>query len=159
MATIYNSDLSKELREGGKLQVTDRMPSELAEKVVPVMEVNPKLLRRVNLLKNANSGGAFTLYAAPSNKDTFITGLSLAFHQIVTDTLTQVSISVTIDGAAIRLFLMPSTTLTINDQYAYLPFPTPIKVDRGTNISITVTGTVTQVWASLIGYQVDNINA
>jgi hypothetical protein len=46
MAQIFNSELKKQLIDGAKLQTSkDVIPSQLADKVVPVMEVNPKLLK------------------------------------------------------------------------------------------------------------------
>ncbi len=44
-AIIYNSDVTKELRDGGKISLRDAIPNQLAEKVVPVMEVNPKFYK------------------------------------------------------------------------------------------------------------------
>jgi hypothetical protein len=43
-AKIYNSNLTKAIVDGAKLQISEGgIPSEIAEKVVPTMEVNPNL--------------------------------------------------------------------------------------------------------------------
>ena len=52
MASIHNSDLTKELIEKAKLQTShDSVPSQIADKVIPTLEVNPNLSRRTKIVQ------------------------------------------------------------------------------------------------------------
>ena len=167
MATIYNSDLSKELREGGKLQVTDRMPSELAEKVVPVMEVNPKLLRRSDFVVTSNktTSGSQSVYTVPVNRDFFITSLCFGFIKDVTcDAATgDITLAASIGGVSGIILRIPILTLTADSKTIVLNFPNGLKIDRGSTISIgtnpTYTAGLMSRSVSIFGYHVDNPNA
>ena len=95
MATIYNSDLFKEMASAGALQqAVDKIPNQLAEKVVPVMEVNPKLFRRINIIKqdDLQNATSSTTYTTPTDKDFFLTNLN--FSYIKTNTATTAAIYV-----------------------------------------------------------------
>ena len=153
MATIYNNDLFEEIRRGAKIQqLRDSIPTQLAEKVVPVMEVNPRLLKRCDKIIFGNSGGSFSL-VVPALKDFYLTALQVAYNEIVTDTLSLIVVTCVQSGVtAQRICLIPTSTLTVAQGHFYYTFPNPIKIDRGTSIAITATGTVTGMWVSAIGY-------
>lgn len=164
MATIHNTDLSKELKEGAKLQqLRDRIPSELADKVVPVMEVNPKLLRRANIVRRSTASNATvaTIYTTPSDKDFYLTGVAIAIIKDATSTSASSYISITIDGASQIFVHIPELTLTAQTGQMALSLPTPIKVDRGTAITINNSTNVANISATgtIVGYTVENINS
>lgn len=141
----------------------DIIPSQLAEKVVPVMEVNPKMLRRCNIVRgqeaaNSTSG---TIYTTPADKDFFMVACQLGVIKDVTSTSTLSTLRATIDGVQQKLLEIPGITLTAQSAVVSLSFPDAIKIDRNTAIVITASTNVAniQTVGTIIGYTVDNINA
>lgn len=141
MATIYNSQLTRELTDAAKIQVSrDKIPNQLAEKVVPVMEVNPKLLRRANIVRSgtATGTGASTIYTTPSNQDFFLTHAELS---IIKDAASDYAtggypLNVTIDGVTRSILIISILTLTAQNQTVGIAFNTPVKLDRGSTIAL-----------------------
>jgi hypothetical protein len=154
----------KELKDGVKLQqLKDVVPNQLADKVIPVMEVNPKLLRRCNLVRsidatNATSG---TIYTVPTDRDFYLVAASISTIKDVTATSVESAITVFIDGVARKLLSIAGITLTTQTLALANSFPDPIKIDRGTNISVTNTTNVGNIKSigGIAGYTVENINA
>jgi len=166
MVTINNSDVIKELRIATQLQQgREATPNNLSSQIVPVIEVNPKLLRTCNLVKtNAASGTSALFYTTPTNQDFYIVALEASFiKDAACDLATGViSVNCTIDGAASQSLLKFSVlTLTAQNQTATISFPTPIKVDRNTTISMSraaTTAGLCYMSGTVIGYLVDNIS-
>lgn len=162
MATIFNSDLTKEITTGAKLQTgRDIIPSQLAEKVVPVMEVNPKLLRRCNILKTATATNATTatIYAVPAGRPFYLTAATLSMIKDATATSTSTRLIVNVDGVSARVLTIEGMTLTADTQTLTINFPFPIKVDAGSNITVTNTTNVANITSTgvIVGYH-DDIN-
>lgn len=70
MAEIHNSDLSKEIIDKAKLQLSfDKLPTQLAEKVVPTLEVNPDISRRRKIIRiNSYDAGNDKYWYVPAGK-------------------------------------------------------------------------------------------
>lgn len=167
-ATIYNSDLTKGLASNAKIQTAkDKVPNELAEKVVPTMETNPELLRKSTILTNiersttTSASPGTTLYTASSTKDTYITALSLSATSSAACDNTIIRIRVTVNNQAVILLALLKETLTLNSQTATLTLTYPLKIDRGTNISLlnVFTAGSSNLNGCVLGYEVDNTQA
>jgi hypothetical protein len=143
MATIHNSEILREVREGGSLQPgADIIPSVLQNTIVPVMEVNPKLLRRITLIKQAGtaSSGAVTVATTATDKETWLVGFSMGLQKDVTcDLSTNVmSLSITpYQSAQVAIFHFPILTLTVQSFSVVTPLPFPIKLTPGSSITIS----------------------
>lgn len=144
MSQINNSDLTKELIQGAKINTSfDSVPNQIAEKVVPVMECNPKLLRRSKTVFRSNTASG-TVLTTSSVKDTFITG----FNAVATNSTaaTTGSFYVTITEAetgAQRLFtfsLPCSNLIDVQEDSIALSLPFPIRLLRGSTIATTCSG-------------------
>lgn len=166
MATIYNSDLTREVRDGAKIQQSrESIPSQLADKIVPVMEVNPKLLRRARSLASLarSTTGTGTVMTASSNKTTILTGLTAGFIKTATcDVATgDINVYTTIGGASVALLRLPVLTLTAQEQNVSIQFSTPIEIDLGATIVFSGTFTAGSLvrTAVVYGYEVDNPNS
>jgi hypothetical protein len=166
MAQIHNTDLIKELKDGGKLQqLRDVIPSQLADKVVPVMEVNPKMLRRTNVMKalaKATSGTS-TIYTTPSDKDFFLTGAVLTLNKDAANDLATGTVNLTVvqDGETKTIIAMPVITLTAQDKTLVCPIIYPAKLDRGSVIAVSGTfgaGVLNRV-GIITGFIIDNAGA
>lgn len=167
MATIYNTELFRELKEGAKLQqLNDVVPSQLADKVVPVMEVNPKLIRRTNILVNANklTTGSATVYTTPTDKEFVLLGVqSSIIKDVACDVATgQIRTVATSDeGIAVYPTALAVIALTVQNQSIFVSFGNGIKLKKGTVIShgATFTAGVMSITTVIIGYVVENVNA
>lgn len=170
-AKIYNSNLTKELIDGARLQVSQgNIPGELAEKVVPTMETNPRLLKYTSFgITNAPSASsASTLAIVPASanagKDFYITSLSLSITKTATCDVAQSvkGISATISGQVVSLLSVAMETLTASSQQASIAYSVPVKIDRGTAINSQVfsftAGTALRSW-TVCGYYEDNVTA
>jgi len=160
MAQINNGELIKGMRDNAKILQNESAPNQLAEKVVPVMETNPLLLRRINIHKLANAANATsaTIYTTPTDRDFYLTSVSLDLIKDVTATSLNSSVNVTVKGGVSQAILvLRTTTLTIETQNAVLLLPIPMLLERGSNITVTNTTNVANVTASAIitGYVVD----
>jgi hypothetical protein len=165
MATIYNSDLTKELKDGIKIQQNrDVIPSQLADKVVPVMEVNPKLFRRSNIcVQNvASNSASATIYTTPTDKDFYLVAVGISVSKDITATSTYSAIELTVDGGGTaNVFNIAGLTLTPQSGAWSWALPVPIRIARGTTIKIVNSTNVGNVrsYGQIVGYTVDNINA
>lgn len=160
MATIYNSDLTKGMIDNAGLQTSrDKAPTQLAEKVVPVMEVNPKLLRRINVCRDASktTTGATTLYTTPSNIDFFLTNLHLSWAADAANDGISAYISFIDEFGVTRYFLFQKITLTATQQTNNIALAFPMKLARGTNIQYggTFAAGTARFEALIAGYTVD----
>jgi len=140
MAQIYNSDLTKELVQGSKLQqARDIIPNQLADKVVPVMEVNPKLLRTTNLFKAGVLSDAVsaTIFTASIDRETYIQDIWFSYKTDVNATATNFNVSAVIDGATQNLVIIRKNNLTAEKDSGFLSFDSPIKIDKGSIVTVT----------------------
>jgi len=155
MATIYNTELLKELRDGIKgQQLTGSFPNKLASAVVPVMEVNPKLLRRTTIIREklvTNTAEA-TIYTTPTNQDFYLTGISMAYIKDATSQSTYQRVLVVTNGATSNIAYLPQITLTAGQANHFISFDKPVKIDRNTNISGGVGNATANISSAIIIY-------
>lgn len=165
MATIYNSELSKEIQEGAKIQSLDEnIPNQLDKLVIPVMEVNPKLLKSSTVLNNTTrttTGSGITLLAAQPNKEVFISGIMVANVQDVVSDNASITITVVINGANRNIYKFLKPTLTISNTFHTINFVPALKIDRNTAITFTASFTAGSCTTefSIFGYFIENPNA
>lgn len=169
-ATIYNSNLTKELIEGAKIQISQgQIPGELAEKVIPVMEVNPKILTPSIILaevtNRTTTATGVTLWSAANNfsssKDVYITGLRVTNTQDATSDNTSIVVQGNFNGVQKNIYIRTKPTLTASSTMDYMEFKTPLKIDRN---SLVVFSCIFSVGTSrtdidLYGFTLDNGNA
>jgi hypothetical protein len=163
MVTIYNSDVSKELREGTKAQTArDVLPSQLAEKVVPVMEVNPKLLKTANIVlsNSRNTTGSLSITLPAVGRKTYISSLTINVIQNATCDIATgfIFVNGTFQGTTATFAALPVITLTALTIEKTISFPTPIELDEGTSITLggTFTAGICLRSISITAYTIDN---
>lgn len=161
MAFIHNTDLTKELKEGAKLQqLRDIVPNQLADKVVPTMETNPKFFRRINIVKKntVTNSTAGTIYTTPSDKDFYLCAINLTVSKDATATSLLSEVRIVVDNLQVFPISIATTTTTTETKQASIVFNNPIKIDRGTNISgINSTANANiSLTVNVLGYTVDN---
>ena len=163
MATINNAQLTKELIEGAKIQLSyDDVPGRLATAVVPTMEVNPKLMRVANVVDGTgeSTSGTITLYTSPEDRDFYLTNAIISFSKDATCDVSTGSLQLKgyMNGVNIRLAELALLTLTAERDSLSVVFPTPLKLDRGSSISIAATfaAGVMRKSGNIIGYTVED---
>lgn len=167
MATIYNSDVKKAMIEGAYLKVgSDSVPEQLGNQVIPVMETNPALLRRVNYIIGATTtaNGNQILVTLDTTKDFYLTGYALSVLKDATSDATgSNNIWVTPDAmnAVGKLKSIPLLTTTAQSYDINVQLTYPIKLKRGSQIyndvsAFTVGNCVRSF--NIMGYYVENSN-
>lgn len=139
---IQKTETIQQLREAARLSISEGFPQELAQQIVPVIEVNPKLLDFPNNFGAAATGtsnAGVTALTTSSVKETYIT--SLTFHLLkdaTCDAATgSLTVNATANGATINLANIQHITLTAADRFLTLSYPVPIRVDKGSTIRST----------------------
>jgi hypothetical protein len=160
MPTNYNSDTTNELVQAGKLQQNnDFIPNQFADKIVPVINVNPKDYRRVNVV-SANTiatAGDCAIYTTPADRDFFLTNLIVHIQADLTCDCANWRCYVQIDGATKNILSIQRITGAASDNTYILNFETPIKIDRGSGIGIAGNKTAGTLYkdGSIAGYTVN----
>ncbi len=165
MVKIYNTSLFNELTEAGRIQTSvDKIPNEFAEKVIPVCEVNPKVLRTLNVVNGANSvaTGNLTAFTTPTDKDFYLDYIALGSDKNVTcDVATgRVYVQVTnYTGQASIICSLPVLTLTAESANIFICFPKSLRLQRNSTIVVagkTFTAGAMAVTVNYGGYIIDN---
>lgn len=164
MATIYNSQLSKELIKAARLQTSkDTIPNQIADKVVPVMEVNPKLLRETNIIRRFGDSTNSTnniLYTTPATgSDFYLTGAILQFDAgVLCDTSTVTLSAILYDSNATTTILdfrcRTAPADGIFKKLIWYNFPHPIRIKRNSTILFSDNGTTANLTkaCTIFGY-------
>jgi len=141
---IQNSSTIRELRTAAGLSISEGFPQGLANQIVPVIELNPKLFRLTNVLRDAASvsTGSTTIFTTSSDKDFFLTNVSLTTEANATADSVFTKMEVIQDGVTRVIALIRKLSLTAHSSSLVLQFNNPLKVDRGTAITITQSFTV-----------------
>jgi hypothetical protein len=160
MVTINNSDLTKELVEGGKIAIAkEQVPTQLADKVVPVMEVNPKLFRRINISASITADG--TVYTTPSNKEFYLTNISLSASNKTASQDSLCTMTVTPKGypATVVCYTNFSTSALndVGDGNMNVNFNVPMLLEKSTNLVLASTN-CSYRRCFIAGYEVFNTN-
>jgi hypothetical protein len=162
MATIFNGDLKRELISAAGIQTArDQVPSQIAEKVVPVIETNPNLFRRINS-HLTSSGAAAGLLTTSTEKDYYLVGCFLDASNKTASQDSIMTITAQIDGMAAtqtiaQINFSTSALIDVGQANTFITYPTPLKIARGTSIAFTKTN-VAVGRASIWGYYVENGN-
>jgi hypothetical protein len=163
MGTIINGQTLSELREAAFLQLQrDRLPVRLAETIVPVVELNPKLLRRVThvLTANRTSTGTTTMRNATPDREFYITSAVISVQGTAATATLDCGLACTVNGSTgdIIAFGQDATAGAVPGREIFLSFAHPIKIDINTAISFRCTYTAGAVngRCQVHGYEVSN---
>ena len=155
MVNINNSDLKKELKIN---IITDAVPTELGKTVVPVMEINPKLLRVCNIIEGTTLIGPTTFYTTPANKDFYLTNAWITLT--AGDGGSTRSITCVLNNVTKTLLNAYATHTWVDDggnsNNSNLNCTTPIKLDRNSAVIATGTSGGGSGAVGIIGYTVED---
>jgi hypothetical protein len=155
MATVNNQDTIREIIKATKLDANiDKVPDSFSSSIVPVIEVNPRLLKTARVLGAASQAttGTVTAVSTSTTDETFVTGIQTSFVKNVTCDIATGSIAIqaVIDGATVMLGRFSVLTLTAERGELPLMFNPPIKVDKNSVINITGAFTAGALMRNLI---------
>lgn len=124
------------------------VPVESGNTIQPVVEVGPKF---TNFLKYGTStlSTTTTAYTTPSDKDFYLTLAQLSYVKDAANDNVIYYINVIVGGLSCRLNIMKAVPATANSDTYSQSFNYPIKIDRGTAISVVgafTAGTQTRCW-------------
>jgi len=132
----YNPSISQRAQ-----RVFNTKGEHLSDDVIPTIQPVIQVAPVARIVRNGNTSatGSLTPYTTPTDKDFYLTAIGLSYSKNVTcDVATgNVQLNITVDGASVAVIALAMQTLTAQDGTAYISFPIPIKVDRGTAITGT----------------------
>lgn len=113
-------------------QFTDEVSGPVA--VIPVTPVS-----RIVKQAGSNVSGNVPVYTTPSDKDFYLTSVTLSYSKNVTCDVANGAyrLSVVIDGVTTYIASIALQTLTADNSNLSLNLSTPVKIDRGTSIATT----------------------
>jgi len=129
-----NTQIINEWRDATKSLLNEPMP-----RPVPVVEVNPKIVKNgIVAHQHQSTTGAFTIYTTPATQDFYLTGLSFSLTKnAACDSATgYIGIFATIGGATQYLASISTITLTAQDKQVSVEFAHPIKIDRSSTLRL-----------------------
>jgi len=133
MVKHYNTSIS----EDAARILNSKQGQFLGDDVTGPVAVVP-ISRYCNIVRRGiATGTSTTIYSTPSDKDFYIVAAELAVIKDSSSTSTVSTITVVIDGVSQPLLSIPSITLTAQNAQVTQSFRNPVKVDRGTNITVT----------------------
>ena len=139
---------------------TDKVPAEIEDRLQLVLDVSPfkNKISNINVSGAATNSTSTTLLTTATDKDTYVTAVSLSIIKDVTATSVFSGINVVINGAVIYLTRIPGITLTVQQDSMSVSFPYPIKLDRGTGITLANSTNVANVssYATVSGFTIDD---
>jgi len=155
MATINNSKIQERIASEAKIQLSvDAVPTQLAEKVVPVLVSNP--LPEIKIEYDAASNTTSSIIMTTSTKKrTFLRGASIAVSKDASATSTYVRVSIIPKGSSSRsiLYLRLETLTAVQGLSTSKDFIFPIELEKGSVISAEAsTGTSSLNFSSIILY-------
>jgi hypothetical protein len=164
MATNNNSELTNELIESIKLQIgKEALISNVNNSIQPVVELNPKLFRKTNMVSNGTASNATTgaLFTTKADRDTFITYITLSTIKDATNTSTYVTVLGYVNDTLVRLCTIACLASTAQSSSITINFPIPIQLQRNKTVSIEQSnGTSAITTHAVVGYyEVLNVKA
>jgi len=142
MAKIYNSEVTKDLANNAGIQQNiDKVPNELAEKIVPTFESNPELFRKCNVIitNTAVNATNATIYTTPKDRDFYLVGASLSVIKDAGSTSTETSINVQTDetNTTQRFLSIIGLSGVAQSETISISLPYPLKLRRNTIQTLT----------------------
>jgi hypothetical protein len=149
--TVQNAEIIKGIVSNTYLNpLKDKIPNQLASKIVPVLSVNPE--RVVNIIKSGSTAGTLVLYTTPANQDFYLTNANLT---TTAGNMVNAALRVIQGGATVDILNVDVGAVLLSPVGVAGNYNTPIKVDRGTNISLVCSAAAG--YATICGYTVNNI--
>jgi len=130
---------------------------EVHDTIIPVYPI----LNNCNIVKSTSAVNATstTIYTTPADKDFYLCGAQISTTKDATSTSTLTAINVYVENVACQILRLQTLTLTAQHFGSSINFNVPIKLTRGTTITITNATNVANIASSgtIYGYTVEVI--
>jgi hypothetical protein len=146
-----NPSISERARRIFNNQTNQEISNEVLDYITPTIEIRPRLNF---FLQDQTSLTTKTIFTTATDKDTYVTNLTLGVIKDVTSTSAFSRLLATVGGVVQALARIPSQTLTPQSEIVSINFNYPLKLDRGTSIQITNSTDVANIScsATIAGY-------
>lgn len=149
---IENQDLLREAATVSRMQQAISNPEfSFSNSIQLVAEVNPKLLRRVDIVRNLSTAAL----SGVSGKRFVITAVSIAYSKSAADNGTSLQCSTTLGGSSRIVARISTQTLTAESRNVFFAFPVPIVCDEGQGVSRAIGGAFTAEAVEVYGYFIE----
>ena len=161
MPTINNAQVIQKLVDELKLYPgKDLIPTELAEKILPVFQINDQEITiktpTANIVRGSGilDNNSDTMFTTPATGKFFLTNVWLQAQDDGSVANGDIKVVLTIDGAVQTIldFRMAGGTADFNENSLALNLQNPILVDQGTNIVASSSTTSLKGRAGIVGY-------
>lgn len=159
MVKIYNPDLFKEIQR--KFNLKGEEISETYDGIMPCVNIKP----RINVVASAtlaDSGAtSASIYSVPSDKDFYVTSVSLSYSKDVNATTTYFAIYANVDGSTKYLAWIATVAGVAEHDSLTLAFPYPIRIDKAGTIGVVVSANVAsfRMAGGITGYYEDTLSS
>lgn len=156
MAKHYNNTLNESANRNFSFK-GESIDPEVIDGIQPVVDMLTSIPCNIVRQSSTVNSASATIYTTPSDKDFYLVGYVFSIIKDATATATNMEIYAYIDGVNRSLCRIVGLTLTPQNDSIAMQFEHPIKVDRGTNISIINNTAVANlsVSANIFGYTVE----
>jgi len=138
MVDIQSKEVIDKISDELKVQPAMEIPRALAKDIQLVYEVNPTPLIQT-ISSTVSDGTAITIFTTSAVKDTFMVGLSLSVAKdvLATSLFSRITARPFGQAANLEFIRIRYEPVTVGDFIESLSFPHPIKLARGSPISLT----------------------
>jgi len=151
-----NSELLKEVQNATKIQTMQGLGRTISNQIVPVIEVNPKIVKTgLTAVMTSLNTATTTLLTTPTNQDVYICSASLSVQKDAESTSTGVYLTCQTNGVNQQFLWIAGLASTAMSGQTNMTFPHPIKVDRNTSIHLKSSASAAVTAAASINYFVD----
>ncbi len=127
------------------------LKAESISDVMPMIQPTVEIKPRLNIIKSVVTDQ--TIYTTPTDKDFYLTNTYISMCKAAGDTGSAISINAFIDGVATLILSIGGITGTVDYQSVAENYGQDgIKIDKGTIINLSITGTYTSKRALIKGY-------
>ncbi len=137
---IQNPRATEVIREEAGLTLSEGFPQTLSSNIIPIIDMTPSFHAVVNIANTASSTttGAITILNPVNEGDLYITGAHIALVKDAACDMAsgRVTLAATINGVVRSILSIPVLTLTAQQQSLSISFVRPIKVDKGTSVTL-----------------------
>ena len=159
MVDIQSKEVIDKISDELKIQPSMEIPRELGKNIQLNYDVNPlRFVNEINIINRTTTASAATVFTTPSDRDFFLTGVTLANVSDATADNTTIALNITLEsGVVVSIILLRKLTTTAFDKVVTNDFTIPIKLLRGSPITFINAFTVGASVSSVItiGYTTD----
>lgn len=157
MVDMQSKEVIDKVSDELKVQPAMAIPKALAEKIQLVYGVNPT--RIINVMERAevSATGTTAIFTTPTDRDFFLTAYYFNCSATAAADNTVYTLAFSPEGKASESVRFPKLTLTAGNERIVMNYNPPIKLERGTTITMGTTFTVGAVvrQATIFGYTTD----